>query len=887
MAQIGTAGAILPDWVQKLVTNSNGGEMLGSAVDSEGFIYACGNYLADNPFTFQGVTLPAGNSATLRVGFYAKFSSTGTLIWIKTIKSSNFFVRCEKIRVDNDHLFLVGSYDSNQPILLDNDVSIPISVGLDGFMLSLNKSDGSAIWSNRVGGGNNDVQMGIALDADNVYFSGSYSGAITFNESVSLPIANNTFDGCIIAFRKSDGVALWAKGIAGSGGEIAFSVVAHDTFVYVACHYFASANITFQVSPEIILPTTKVVNSKRVSAPMLLKMQKSNGIVVWARFFESDDDLSTALTVTADTNGVYIGGHYRLNAPLDLGNGVILPTSLSSATNTSNTAFIIKYNHDGQPLWTQTINTPIGFNRVNTLISAENLLYIGGAYFTGPSGPTSFNSLISLPQNDQRSAFVFCCTADGFPIWTDIQIETFNTVTNDIVKTTDGIVVAFNHGGFGLTLGNGVNIPLTGNVASPMIAKYLVQNPVISPENVASVLTNATASAGDTVALESIKAIINQVTAANIIQKVSDVSTASIIGKISEVPSVAGATPIISSGDNTVSIKAFSPTNINVAGVALSIANVTDPSAISTAFLSPVPLSQITTIAVRKVDSAGNSIDSVIGNASTYDEITISVSLANSGEFAFVHTSSSGAKTLLTANIDVGGVTLNEEIALTGANSATLVVTARTATEAVIKYFGPFSDVNVINDPGDGSFVQVGGGQVVYVVGPAPCFVAGTEILTPNGYKPVETLSVGDYVTTADGRNVIATIYQRKLTYACSVNAPYHISAGTFGKSQPKDITLSPLHAVQIKKGVWEIPQEAAKRYSGIKQISLGKPITYFHIETPNYFRDNLVANGSVVESFGINAKKYIPTGTTIYKFNKMLGGYTRYSPSHVSVAKH
>jgi hypothetical protein len=180
----------------------------------------------------------------------------------------------------------------------------------------------------------------------------------------------------------------------------------------------------------------------------------------------------------------------------------------------------------------------------------------------------------------------------------------------------------------------------------------------------------------------------------------------------------------------------------------------------------------------------------------------------------------------------------------------------------------------------DGGNAVQQGDNVVITSSNAPCFTKGTMILTPNGYRAVETISVGDKVTTADGRVVRATVYQRKLLCTSKTNAPYHIPARTFGKAQPEDLILSPLHAIQIKKGIWEIPQEAAKRYSAIKQIDIGKPITYYHIETGNYFRDNLVANGCVVESFGLNAKKQIPANCSIYHFNERLGGYTRFTPS-------
>ena len=154
-----------------------------------------------------------------------------------------------------------------------------------------------------------------------------------------------------------------------------------------------------------------------------------------------------------------------------------------------------------------------------------------------------------------------------------------------------------------------------------------------------------------------------------------------------------------------------------------------------------------------------------------------------------------------------------------------------------------------------------------------PCFVAGTRIMTPTGEKLVEKLSSGDKVLTADGRVVEAVIYHSK-----SKKAPYMIPAGTFSRDCPKnDITLSARHAIAVKKNVWEIPEFAAARYSSIKKMAVSDAIDYFHVELPNYFTDNLIANGNVVESFGANAIAAVPKGEALYKYSSAAGGFLRY----------
>jgi hypothetical protein len=157
------------------------------------------------------------------------------------------------------------------------------------------------------------------------------------------------------------------------------------------------------------------------------------------------------------------------------------------------------------------------------------------------------------------------------------------------------------------------------------------------------------------------------------------------------------------------------------------------------------------------------------------------------------------------------------------------------------------------------------------VVAPSgvPCFVPGTRILTPEGYKAVETLRQGSLVTTADGRIVPAKLYRTHLKTTTSISAPYTIPAGSFGLKT--ELTVSPMHAFQMRKGLWMIPAAAAKLDAAVVQKTLGEPATYYHIECPQYFRDNLVVDGIVVESYSAKQIKACP-----YTWSASLKGFTR-----------
>jgi hypothetical protein len=164
---------------------------------------------------------------------------------------------------------------------------------------------------------------------------------------------------------------------------------------------------------------------------------------------------------------------------------------------------------------------------------------------------------------------------------------------------------------------------------------------------------------------------------------------------------------------------------------------------------------------------------------------------------------------------------------------------------------------------------------------PPPCFVTGTQILTDEGYKAVETLVPGeDLVMTSDGRAVTFKLYSRTVTNANTDSAPYRILAGAFGpNSPPQDICLSGMHAIQSSDGVWQVPEFVAKKNSMVQQYDLGKTVTYYHIECSNFFNDNLVAQGAVVESF---RNRQAGNERVLYKFVAELDGFIRVQEDEV-----
>lgn len=121
-----------------------------------------------------------------------------------------------------------------------------------------------------------------------------------------------------------------------------------------------------------------------------------------------------------------------------------------------------------------------------------------------------------------------------------------------------------------------------------------------------------------------------------------------------------------------------------------------------------------------------------------------------------------------------------------------------------------------------------------------PCFLEGTPVLTPRGYRRIETLKEGDEVIAASGTPVVITRVCRTLTRPTPGTNPYVIPKGMFGAT--RRLLISPRHCVAVRgKGMVEA------RYLGLKQWTMRKPFIYYNLELKECV--NMIVCGVEVES--------------------------------------
>ncbi len=163
-----------------------------------------------------------------------------------------------------------------------------------------------------------------------------------------------------------------------------------------------------------------------------------------------------------------------------------------------------------------------------------------------------------------------------------------------------------------------------------------------------------------------------------------------------------------------------------------------------------------------------------------------------------------------------------------------------------IKAASGASNIQIVSDSNGGTFITRGG--------QLPCFVRGTRLLTPEGYRPIEAFCPGDPVITWDGRpRAIRWIGHRTMDlFGDTPDHPIRFAAGAISPGIPaRPVKLSPLHAVFLD-GVL-VPALHLVNGATITWQRTG-PVTYFHIELERH--DIVFADGMPVETFLENGNR-------------------------------
>ncbi len=175
--------------------------------DANGNIYALGNYTQSATFGSTTLTSLGDNDI-----FLAKYSESGTLIWIKSFGSPAGDV-ANALEIDATGNVIISGYFWDN-INFDGTILNFTGGGSDICLAKLN-SNGVVQWAKKMGGMGIDIPADVETDASgNVYITGNYNnGSITFNGSPNIVLSNaGLYDGFLAKY-DNIGNVVYAKNI--------------------------------------------------------------------------------------------------------------------------------------------------------------------------------------------------------------------------------------------------------------------------------------------------------------------------------------------------------------------------------------------------------------------------------------------------------------------------------------------------------------------------------------------------------------------------------------------------------------------------------------------------------------------------------------------------
>ena len=339
-----------PLWATYCSTSKGTGYYASPSVDSNGNVYASGNY-------YGTATIYNANGDAVKIlpdsGTYAfvmivKYNPDGGFLWATHIGSNkNNNVATNGISVDsNGNVYVIGNYQANVFIYkLDGTTlfkTLPDSGGNRHTCIVKYTTDGDPSWATRIT--SPDIGLtGISVDSNgNVYVTGNYYGTATIYNAngdavKTLPDSGiDTTNGMIVKYTTL-GVPSWATYIgSNNNNSVTLSGIFVDSNgnVYVAGDYVATATIYSQSEAPF-----KTLVSTGFDDGMIV-IYNTNGDPQQATHIGSGNSTTLNRIYVNSYGNVYVTGDYGGSTIIYYQNG----TPFKTLPDTSYyNGFIVKY----------------------------------------------------------------------------------------------------------------------------------------------------------------------------------------------------------------------------------------------------------------------------------------------------------------------------------------------------------------------------------------------------------------------------------------------------------------------------------------------------------------------------------------------------------------
>ena len=321
-------------WVNGAYFLNSGNIGRSTATDASGNIYVTGEF--GGKITVESTTIYSAGGFDI---FVAKYNNRGIFQWIKRaggIGDDRGF----GIAVSGSSVYITGHFEQtanfNTPSTTgSNEIT---SAGSTDILLAKFNDAGTFQWARRAGGSGGGISFeyylgrifvprgnehpsnfsergsGIAVNGNNIYITGSFSGTANFNTPSASGINELTsiYDGEVNASRtdvfvakyNDTGTLIWAKRAGGKYDDVANGIAVNGSSIYITGQMSGEVNFN---TPSSSGTNELIINSRNV----FLAKYDENGIYQWSRNAGGCGP-NAGIQIAANANSVYITGVFGM-----------------------------------------------------------------------------------------------------------------------------------------------------------------------------------------------------------------------------------------------------------------------------------------------------------------------------------------------------------------------------------------------------------------------------------------------------------------------------------------------------------------------------------------------------------------------------------------------
>ena len=363
----------------------NGQEGLNVATDKSDNVYLVG-FFSGSFIAFGEDTIQNPDPSSF-IAYLVKYSSTGQVLWSRGTTGAIAVIY--GVATDHDNNVYISGYmqENHGDSVVFGNLVLPTAHSVNFFLVKYD-SAGTVLWA-KSDTNYSHVSEGQSVTTDingNVYITGVFSTAVTFDSTTLLDASPNGILASFITKYNTAGHLVWARSAIGQNGAIANSIATDiNGNVYITGDG-DSVNFGNGVNAY---PATNGTGSD-----FFLAKYNNSGTAQWARHSDNGGTSATGNYVISDNKGhVYVTGHYASDSM------VIGSLTMYNSHVGNQTFFVAQYDTSGTPLWVRGASGPATFSTGYSLaIDADGAVYVTGAF--GQTDTITFDSTAIFAQKD-------------------------------------------------------------------------------------------------------------------------------------------------------------------------------------------------------------------------------------------------------------------------------------------------------------------------------------------------------------------------------------------------------------------------------------------------------------------------------------------------------